>query len=211
MKSARWIFAAILFSGCVYQTIDLPVASGAVTSQTIRPIARDELSMMRSGNLIVVNRMEDFCRDVLIFNGHHSLDELIVRGTDGLPAIDYYSIGRFNVVPASGGSEPMYGEILIGTFLHNQQFTFLITTQSANDGCRKVLCEPQVYHGQIRNYPLGERYRHPVGGIMVEEMVYNIVILPDANINSRDISIISNALSIDEMLRRGLHKSTTGR
>jgi hypothetical protein len=207
MKSARWIFSAILLSGCVYQVIDLPVASNALESQTIRPIARDELSMMRSGNLIVVNRMEDFCRDVLVFNGHHSLDELIVRGSDGLPAIDYYNIGRFNVVPASGGSEPMYGEILIGTFMKDQQFTFLITTQSARDGCRKVLCEPQVYHGQIRDRPLGERYSHPVGGIMVEEMVYNIAVLPDANINYGRANIISNALSIDELLRRGLHKS----
>mgnify|MGYP001593758965 CR=1 FL=1 len=213
MKSMRWVFAAVLFGGCAYQIIDLSVASSAVERQTIRPISRNELNMMRSGNVVVVNTMENCCRDVLVFNGTKSLNNLIVRDRDGLPAIDYYNIGRFSVAPASGGDEKMYGEILVGTFLQNQQFTLLITTQSTKDGCRKVICEPQIYHGQIHDSPLGERYRHPVGKVIVDEMAYNIINLPNANISSssRDTSIVSNALSIDEMLKRGLHRPPANR
>ncbi len=213
MKSMRWVFVAILFGGCAYRVIDLSVASDAVERQTIRSIPRNELSMMRSGNVVVVNTMENCCRDVLVFNGTKNLNDLIVRGSDGLPAIDYYNIGRFGIAPASGGSEPMYGEILVGTFFANQEFTFLITTQSIRDGCRKIVCEPQIYHGRVIEQPLGEIYRRPVGGIMVEEMVYNVIALPNANISSssRDTSIVSNALNIDEMLKRGLHRPPASR
>lgn len=209
MKNIFWIFTAILLFGCAYRVIDLPVASGAAESQFIRPISKDELNMIRCGNVLIVNKAEDYCRDVLVFDGYHSLEDLIVIGSDGLPAIDCYNIGRFSVAPASGGKDRVYGEILVGNFRENQNYTFLITTQSIKDGCSNIVCYPQIYQGRIERHSLGEKYRHPVGDVMVEEFVYNIVYLPEANISfsKKDINITSNALSIDSMLGRGIYRS----
>lgn len=204
---APLLILASVFSGCSFQIIDIPVSSSAVAYQVIKPVERSESNLIRAGNELLVNRSKDLCRDVLAFDGHHDLSQLIVRGSDGLPALDFYNIGRFFVAPASGE----YGDRLVGSFREGQQYTLLIISRSIEDGCKRNVCAPQIYHGRHEIRPFGEKYVHPVGNNMVEEIVNDLVYLPDADVSNRGLSNVPADLDFDSMLRRGIHRIMPGR
>lgn len=201
MKKLVLILASV-FSGCSIRVIDMPVSSSAVAYQVIKPVERNESNLIRAGNELLVNRSKDLCRDVLAFDGHHDLSQLIVRGSDGLPALDFYSIGRFFVAPASGE----YGDRLVGSFREGQQYTLLIISRSIKDGCKRNVCAPQIYYGRYETRPFGEKYVHQVGDKTVEETVNDIVYLPDADVSNQDFSNVPADLDFDSMLQRGVHR-----
>ena len=205
MKNLILILASV-FSGCTFQVIDIPVSEYAVGLQIVVPVERNETNLIRAGNITFVNRSVDVNRDVLVFNGHHSLNEIIVRGNDGLPTFDFYNIGRFQVAFASGKPEPMYADRLVGVFRQNQDYTLLISSQSRESGYKKTVCAPQIYHGRHETRTFGEKYVHPVGNNTVEEIVSDLVYLPDADVSNRGFSSVPADLDFDSMLRRGIHR-----
>lgn len=208
MKKTFWLLPPVFVLGCTIQTSTLSIAPSATQIQVVKQITISEHGLMGSGNVLFVNRQAGVCKDVLVFDGHHNIHEIIVREYGDLPAIDLYNIGRFSIAPASGGKQRAYGEALVGPFRRNQEYTLLITTQMVSDDCRSVVCEPQICYCRNDEKPLGEKYRHPAGESTVEEMVNNVVYLPDANVPTqpKDARRMSN-FSIDALLGRGLTRS----
>ena len=195
-----------VFSGCAFQIIDIPVSESAVGLQVVGSVEKNEANLIRSGNITFANRSIDVYRDVLVFNGHHGLNEIIVRGNDGFPRFDFYNIGRFIVSPASAKPFSMYGERLVGTFRQAQEYTLLIASFIEEAGSKKTICVPQIYHGRINSNIFGEEYIHPIGDKIVKERVSNLVFLPDADVSNRDFSNVPADLDFDSMLRRGIHR-----
>ena len=197
---------AIFLGGCSYYAVNLPVADSA---SQIRPVKKDSrLERIRAGNVLFVNRSEVW-REILVFNGYYSQDQLIVFGPDGLPALAVQHISRFDVGPADRGSTPIYGEKLIGGFHPGQSYTLLIVSKDMIGG---MVGRPQVLHDRVNDRPMGEYYHRydwlgPNGGRMAEEVVNDVVYLPDTYPRGYyGGNTLYLDIDVNMLIHRGLHR-----
>ena len=192
------LFALALLHGCAYYAVNLPnMGDGA----QVRAIKDNDIERIRAGNILNVNRIAGAWRDVLVFDGYYNFDQLIVYGTDGLPALVVDLIGRFSVDPALGGNMS-YGERLVSGFRPGQEYTLLIFTKSVFGN---IIHEPQVYHGRAADRVIGQRYRYYVLGSPREDIVNDVVYLPDVYIPLRSNSININ-IDVNALLQRGIYR-----
>ncbi|MFY9493006.1 MAG: hypothetical protein WAP55_00765 [Minisyncoccia bacterium] len=195
---------AIFLGGCSYYAVNLPVADSA---SQIRPVKDNQLERIRAGNVLFVNRSEVW-REILVFDGYYSQNQLIVFGADGLPALAVGHISRFDVGPADRGSTPIYGEKLIGGFHPGQSYTLLVVSK---DMIGSMVGAPQVFHDRVSDRPMGERYDHydwlgPNGGRMATEVVNDVVYLPDMDQRYYGSNTWNVTIDINMLIHRGLHR-----
>lgn len=198
------VMAACSLSGCAYNVINLPVVDAA---SQIRPVKDNRRERIRAGNVLFVNRSEVW-REVLVFDGYYSQDQLLVFASDGLPALAVEPMGRFEVGPADRDSAPRYGEKLMGGFYPGQAYTLLVVSK---DMIGSVVGRPQVFHDRVSDRPMGELYHRydwlgPNGGRMATEVVNDVVYLSDVYRGYYGSNTWNMTIDVNMLIHRGLHR-----
>ena len=198
------VVGALALGGCSYYVVNLPVADAESQIQPVKDIRRERI---RAGNVLFVNRSEVW-REILVFDGYYSRDQLIVFGSEGLPALAVEPMGRFEVSPADRGSTPIYGEKLMGNFYPGQSYTLLVVSK---DMVGSVVGAPQVFHDRVSDRPMGEYYHRydwlgPNGGRMATEVVNDVVYLPHMDQRYYGSNTWNVTVDVNMLIHRGLHR-----
>ncbi len=208
-----WLFNILLAvsllcgGGCAYYVIELPVAS---VDERVKPTKDNRVERLRAGNVLLVNRSPVW-REVLVFDGYRTREDLITFGPDGLPVLAVEPMGHLEIGPADDDSSPRYGEKLVSFERPGQSYTLFIVSKGM---AGQMIGPPQIFHDRVSETPMGEMYHHYQwlgvnGGQMVREPVNDVVYLPERNPRQYGMSNTLEAeIDINMLLRRGLYHLT---
>ncbi|MEK7565399.1 MAG: hypothetical protein AAB501_04155 [Patescibacteria group bacterium] len=200
------LISSLIFLGGCAASYQLPV----VQNPQVMPVKDHGRERLRQGNLLFVNRSPVW-RDVLIFNGHHYKDDLLVCDDNGYPALAANPIAVFEMGPSDSPRDayPQYRTKLMGGFYPGQEYTLLVISK---DMANQMVGPVQIYPGEVATRPASDVYTYiPYLGTMagqhVREVVNDVVYLPDRNPREyRGTNTLNMTIDVNLLLQRGIHK-----
>ena len=212
MKRLFLLLFALALPGCAITMTNLPVASPSDRVYAIKDSGKERIL---AGSVLFVNRSPVW-REIVVFDGGFSEDQLIGFGSDGLPALMAEPIGRFNIGPADRGSYGGYDEDtganrkLVKFLWPGQEYTLLIASKNMTGG---MVAPFQITHGRVSTQPMSERYYYklwlgPGAGQMTYDIVNDIEILPNVSVSEyRGTNyLLDKTIDLNQLLRRGMHR-----
>lgn len=201
------VFAVVaILNGCAIHAYQLPV----VDNPQVVPVKDKGAERLREGNVLFVNRSPVW-REVLVFDGLCSQNDLLTYDEKGYPALAVMPMGRFDMGPAERSEvpSPQYATKLVGGFYPGQYYTLLVISKDMAD---QMIGPPQFYHDRVAVEPARAVYSHyewlgPQGGQRVSEVANDVVYLPERNARQyRGTNTLNMNIDINVLLQRGIHR-----
>lgn len=214
MKLFNILAASLLFlSSCATYTYNLPVVG---PDSRIKPVKDNRPERTRAGNVLFVNRSPGVYREVAVYDGHHSYDQLFVFDSSGLPALVSYPIGEFYLDPPVSRERPdedTEGNTeLVNLLYPGRTYTLFILNKTMSGG---LIGRPMVITRTVSRTVLGEKYHYkpwlgPRAGETVYETVNDVEYLPNVSTGqyAGDNYLLDLDVDINMLLRRGIHRIT---
>ncbi len=212
MKRLFLLLFALALPGCAITMTNLPVASPSDRVYAIKDSGKERIL---AGSVLFVNRSPVW-REIVVFDGGFSEDQLIGFGSDGLPALMAEPIGRFDIGPADRGSYGGYDEDtganrkLVRFRWPGQEYTLLVVSKNMTGG---IVAPFQIVRGRVSTQPMNERYYYklwlgPGAGQKTYDIVNDVEILPNVSVNAyRGTNyLFDKTIDLNQLLRRGIHR-----